>query len=357
MKRKPDGTTSQIGGPTHSVRDFLVYPDGWVLFHGSDASNWSIEWLRIYVGSTVHNIFYNDQTQGSYGYMRSYFLDKNRNVILAVSNITFENPSGSDEIKCSGIVRVPLDANGKPTKFPLVLETGVTEASIDEYIRKKYQAITMDNLGNLIFSGLTFEGVNEWDHNTIIGKFEEKINLYIQGTTWVDFRKTNELEGVQFGSAKQILPMDDGSVIAAMKLDNWGSSGALKGDKLFSIMNSKGEASIFSYQRDSSYKTINKALAWRNYIFCLVLRAGKSKILRYEANNPTAQPLDMTPNLSNVEISSLNIDSDTGKLTCGLYDYSTNSASMIELTPEGEISEVSTKSFTILDVLPFKVSP
>ncbi|MEE8637651.1 MAG: hypothetical protein V3T21_01240, partial [Candidatus Margulisiibacteriota bacterium] len=201
-KKTVGGTISQIGNDNMAVRDFLVCPNGFVLFHGSNARSWSIEWLRVInTDNAVSNIFYND---GNSGWLRAYYNYFNNNinyVYLVGENLTLLDENEIPK-KYSGIIKVALDSTGKPSsvvaiyddnnmyheehrtigdqltwgywdpvemtnkKFfttddygqvsvPLTLETGVSEESIRTFIRQKYQSITTDDLDTVTFAGTT----------------------------------------------------------------------------------------------------------------------------------------------------------------------------------------------------------
>ena len=396
-KKTTAGTISQIGSSNMAVRDFLVAPDGFVLFHGSNKGNWSIEWLRSIApsGSPVNNIFYNDTSGGGeYGYLRTYYLDKNGDVYLVGQNLRIVDPVTDEEKKYSGIIRVSLNSSGTPTavnalyddnnmyndtystigdqltwgywngteqkkffemetnmstpQLPLVLASGVTDASIREHIRSKYQNITTDTLNSI-----TFEGFSPSNGQWIVEALNTLVSANISGTTWATWRSENGLQGVSFGNAKQILFADDGSVYAVMKLDSWTGSSATKGDRVYKIVNSHGEAAISAFTQDSTYKTISRAKCFGNYLIYLASKMGYYKIFKHTLSNPSA-PEDMTSDKDNVEIFNFNYNSANGKLMYDVYDLNTNTSYMVEqLITNNVAEEKEAEGYTITDVVPF----
>jgi hypothetical protein len=113
LKRKtPAGVISQIGNNQMSVRDFYVCPNGFVLFHGSNAGNWNIEWLRlIYKGSTKA-LFYNT---GATGWLRSYYyIPQTKSVMLVGQNLEIKDQLGN-----SNAIRALFKLNWMLTAKPL----------------------------------------------------------------------------------------------------------------------------------------------------------------------------------------------------------------------------------------------
>lgn len=403
-KKTTAGDISQIGNANMEVRDFLVCPNGIVLFHGSNAGNWSQEWLRAIYNNSVHNIFYND---GSSGYLRAYYIDKSGHVLLVGSNLTVEDQDGS-AIRLSGIIHATLDSTGKPTLIepiyddnnmynnyysklsdqllwgywdpssaatehfftvndhdslirPLVLQDGVTEASIRTYIRKKYQKITTDTLADLTFTGMDVERPSEEVHGTWVNNLNDKIDaelaFHIVGTTWKQWREDNGLTNISFGSAKQILTAADGAVYAVMPLDNWGTS-KVKGDKLLRIINSSGQLDMVAYLQYPGFLTVDKARTYGNYCVYKSSTVGKGKILRIDLADAVSAPIDMTADKINAEIFNFNFNPVTSMLMYDVYDMNNNTSYLVDqlITSASAASANEANGYTITDIVPFQAT-
>ena len=400
LKKKlaSSGAISQIGSSNMEVRDFLICPNGFVLFHGSNAGSWGTEWLRVMYGSTVSNVFYNSGG----GWLRSYYyqvIDSVNYVFLVGENLTLLDSSGVPQ-NYTGIVKVTLASSGAPSlvealyddnnmysddwgtiggqltwgywdsveaankKFfvsnnygelirPLSLEAGVTEAEIRAFIRKKYQSITTDTLSSITFAGqaATIEG---WQVSNFL---DDLVSANIDGKTWKKWREENNFStGIRFGNAKQLLFADNGKLYAVMGLDTWGS-GSSRGDKLFQIVNASGSAEIVAFPQDTAtyYKSMSKARAYGNYVVYLSNKVGQYKIFRLNLNSPTTAPVDMLPSRSNIEIFSFNYNPVSGKLLYDVYDLSDNTSYLTEqaLTSTTGAIEISAEGYTITDIVPF----
>ncbi len=389
------GVISQIGSSNYEVRDFLVTDDGLVLFHGSNVGNWSIEWLRIYAGTSVSTIFYNDGA----GWLRAYYYftqGSNNSVFLIGENITTLNAAGVPQ-KYSGIIKVTIDSNGAPTgvtaiyddknmynethntlgeqltwgywdpidmsdkKFftydeynnltiPLSLEAGITEEAIRSFVREKFKTITTDTLDTVTFTGISTE---EWMMSNYL---DDLVTANIDGTTWASWREENGLNGVQFGNAKQLMLADSGKLYAVMQLDSWGS-GSSAGDKLFQIVNEYGTPEIAGFTQDevNYYKSMNKVRSYGNYAVYLSSKVGYYKVYRVDLTSPTAAPVDMTPNKSEIEIFNYSYDSSDGSLFYDVYDLSDNTSYIAKqkITETSVDSEIAVEGYTITDVTPF----
>jgi hypothetical protein len=399
-KKTVDGTISQIGNDNMAVRDFLVCPNGFVLFHGSNAGSWNIEWLRVInTSNAVNNIFYND---GNSGWLRAYYnyvYGGVNYVFLVGENLTLLDENGIPQ-KYAGIIRVALDSTGKPSsveaiyddynmynetyntvgdqltwgywdpvemsnkKFfvtddygqvalPLSLEAGVTEASIRSFIRKKYQTIASDTLDTVSFAGTTTVESDRWRINYIL---DDLVTANISGVTWTKWREDNGLQGIQFGNAKQLVFADSGALYAVISLDNWGA-GTSKGDKLFQVVNISGEAGIVAFPQDTVnyYKSMSKVRAFGNYAIYLSNKVGYYKILRLTLSDPTQAPVDMIPDKTNIEIFSFNYDSSDGMLLYDVYDLDNNTSYLAQqaITSTTVATEISAEGYTITDVVPF----
>jgi len=398
-KKSTDGTITQIGSSAYNVYDFLAAPNGFVLFHGADSSSYSTEWLKIFSGSSVYTIFYN--TDLSMGSLRSYFLDKNNNIILVGSNLRmFEDPSLPDSSpirRYAGVIRVGLNPSGAPiatevllddnnmygtagttlgqqliygywdpatgsfvkffteeagaVKLPLAKRTGVSEEAIRAYIRTKFKTITSDNLG-----ALTFEGITTSESYTIGYYLDYLISQYISGETWEEWRTANGLEGVPFSSAKQVLPAEDGSVYLVMKLDPWGSSGD-KGDKIFRLLNASGEVDMVALPRHSTYLSVEKAKIFGQSLVYISTRLNYGKILRLNLADITQAPEDLSVR-SGIEIYSFAYNPVNNRLMYDVYDSNTNTCYLIEqdLTTTTVAGSGETTGYKITDVVPFKLT-
>jgi len=399
-KKTTGGIISQIGSSNMAVRDFLVAGNGMVFFHGSNAGNWSIEWLRVINNNTVNNIFYND---GNSGWLRAYYYDNNNHVFLVGENLTLLDQDQKQK-KYSGIIRVSLDSTGKPAtvealyddnnmysetyttigdqlnwgywdpsemtnkkffatddynnvRLPLSLEAGVTEQEIRSFIRNKYQKITSDNLESIAFTGLTT--LESWNVSKLLN---DVVTANITGKTWAKWRQENGLTGIRFGNAKQLAFTDSG-LYAVMKLDNWGS-GSSKGDKLFKIVNSYGSAEISAFPQDSSYKSMSRVRAYtdpnskKEYAIYLSNKVGMYKIFRLDLTNSSSDPVDMTQDKTNVEIFSFNYNADTGGLFYDVYDLNSNTSYLAQqqITSSVATSIISAEGYTITDVVPFEAT-
>ncbi|KAF0134949.1 MAG: hypothetical protein FD145_330 [Candidatus Saganbacteria bacterium] len=399
-KKTTAGVISQIGSSNYEVRDFLVTPGGFIIFHGSNVGNWSIEWLRVINGSTVSNIFYNDGA----GYLRAYYYynyETTNYIFLIGENLTLLDENSVPK-KYSGITRVTLSSAGLPTavealyddknmynetyntigsqltwgywdptdminkKFfstnnygqvvlPLSLEAGVTEAAIRSFVRTKYQSITTDTLNDITFAGLAAT-LESWQVNSYL---DDIIAANLSGKTWSKWREENGLSGVQFGNAKQLVFAPNGKLYAVMRLDSWGA-GSSKGDKLFQVINEYGGAEITVFPQDTTnyYKSMSKVRAYGNYAVYLSNKVGSYKIYRLDLTNSSASPIDMIPSKSNIEIFNFDYDATTGLLYFDVYDLSNNTSYLAQqaLTSTVLTSQVSAGTYTITDIVPFQAT-
>ncbi|MFH1386627.1 MAG: hypothetical protein ABIH50_03070 [bacterium] len=399
-KKTTAGVISQIGSSNYEVRDFLVTPAGLVFFHGSNVGNWSIEWLRIVNGSTVNTVFYNDGA----GYLRAYYYYSYGGtdyVFLIGENLTLLDSNAIPQ-KYSGIIRVTLNASGAPSavealyddnnmynedssyntiggqltwgfwdptemknkKFfafdnygeicrPLSLEAGVTESSIRDFIRKKYQSTTTDTLDNVTFAGMFTATTESWQVKNLL---DDLVSANISGKTWSKWRDENGLTGVRFGNAKQVIFSAKNRLYAVMRLDNWGT-GSSKGDKLFQIVNEYGSAEPVAFPQDTAnyYKSMSKVRACGDYAVYLSNKVGSYKIYRLDLNSPSAAPVDLIPAMSNIEIFNFDYDSSAGMLYYDVYDLSNNTSYLAQqaVTSTTVGSKISAGGYTITDVVPF----
>lgn len=393
MKSASDGSISQIGNSNMAVRDFLVCDNGFVLFHGSNASDWNVEWLRVIYNNSVNNVFYNS---GSYGWLRSYYKDINNNVVLVGSSLVLLDEE-DNERRYSGIIRVMLDETGAPTttealyddnnmysdsyntigeqlnygywdydsnnweKFfatdgygststPLTLETGVSKEVVDSYVRNKFYSISFDSLDSVSWEGMTTT-------ESVTDMFNGVLDQNISGETWATWRDANGLNGVSFSNAKSLLFADSGELFAIMSLDSWGGS-SVDGDKLFRIINDTGTASISAYPQDSSYKAMTRARLFENYCVYSSSKVGKYKLFRLDLDDPSSDPVNMIPDKNNVEIYSFNYNPVTGMLLFDVYDMSNNTSYLAqqEIDSTTTASETTAEGYTITDVVPFLVT-
>ncbi|MBI5700598.1 hypothetical protein HZC34_01970 [Candidatus Saganbacteria bacterium] len=403
-KKTPAGVLSQIGNSQMAVRDFYVCPNGFVLFHGSDAGNWSIEWLRLIYNNSVKSIFYND---GYTGWLRSYYyVPSNNSIILVGTNLQIKDQN-DNFLKYSGIIQVKLDTTGKitsvkslyddsnawddsrtisnqilygywdgteqkrffkqdswgGTSLPLSLESGVSEETVRNFIREKYFSTTTDTLGGLTFEAMNITGTGESVHGAWVSNIADKIsvevNAHLAGTTKNEWKIANGLQGVNFGWAKQLVLADNGSLYAILKLDSWSSgTSAVKGDRIYRIVNSSGEPSIEAFSRHSKYRTINKARAYGDYLIYLANNGGESKILRNDLTSVSTSPVDMTSSKSSVIIYSFNFNPLSSLLYFDVYDMTNNTSYVVEqlITSATASSEKSTAGKIITDVVPFTVN-
>lgn len=396
-KKTTAGVISQIGSSNYEVRDFIVTPGGFVLFHGSNVGNWSIEWLKVIYGSTVSTIFYNDGA----GWLRAYYYynySGTNYVFLIGENLTLLDQNAVPK-KYSGIIRATLNSSGAPTAvaalyddnnmyndnystiggqltwgywdpvemtnknffardnynnviLPLTLEAGVTEEAVRAFIRQKYHSVTTDNLSNIAFSGLTT--TESWQVNNYLDSI---ISSNITGETWAKWREENGLNSVRFGNAKQLVFAENGKLYAVMRLDDWGS-GSSKGDKLFQVVNAYGSAEIAGFPQDTAnyYKSMSKVRSYGDYAVYLSNKVGQYKIYRLNLTNATAAPVDMIPLKSNIEIFNYSYDSAANMLYYDVYDLSNNTSYLATqvLTSTTAASEVSAEGYTITDIVPFQ---
>jgi len=398
MKKAVVGTIAQLGNSNMSIYDFLVCPNGFVLFHGANANDYTTEWLRVNNGTSVNNVFYNDTTTGNYAYLRNYFLDKDGNIILIGTNLEIQDGNGTVK-KYSGVIRVKLDGTGKPNcveviyddnnmysdnaamgsqlvngywdgsdykQFfnksggnvivPVSLEAGITEELIHNFIKTKYQHIDSESLNSITFEGMSFaggeivNGVQVWN---ISDKMTQLISANVSGITWKQWRDANGLNGVAFGSAKKIIRTDDGTLYAVMHLDNWGTSA--KGDRLYQLLNSSGQPDIVAFQQDSSYKMMKKTMNYGGYVIYLSEVGGYSKIFRLDLSHPASPPVDMTSDKANIEIYNYDYNPAAGKLMYDVYDYSNNKSYLAEETLTGTSAETMKEApgYQILDVVSY----
>ncbi|MFH1826202.1 MAG: hypothetical protein ABH823_02800 [bacterium] len=397
-RKKIDGTIEQIGNTQMEARDFLVTDNGFVLFHGSEVGNWSIEWLRIYEPTNLSSnfVFYND----GQGYLRAYYylvVGGDSYVFLVGDNITLLDASGR-EVRYTGIIRVAISAaTGVPgtvtalyddlnmysdaystigdrlnsgfwdhqaqsnqrffavddtnmTIIPLSLEAGVTEDTIRAYIRKQYQSTTVDTLDDLAFTGISVEA---WQ---LTETLNSTVAAHVSGLTWAEWRIENGLNNVSFGNAKQLIANASGEIFAVMRLDDWGA-GTSNGDKLFKITNISGEAEMTAYPQDEAtyYKRMSKVRIYGDYAYYLSQKVGQYKIFRVDTTDNTSVPEDMISSRSGIEIFSYNYDETGGPdLIFDFYDPDDNSSNFARKNLATGVLIVSPiAEFTLTDIVPF----
>jgi hypothetical protein len=156
--------------------------------------------------------------------------------------------------------------------------------------------------------------------------------------------------------AKQLLLADDGAMYAVINLDNWGTLS--KGDRIYRIINASGEVEVLAYQPYTGYKSITGARTYDNYIVYKSNKGGYYKIFRVDLSDAAATPTDMTPGRSQLEIYSFNYNSTNKILMYNVYDYSNNTAYLIEqlITSTVAQSERPSTDRTVMDVVPFEAT-
>lgn len=395
--KSTSGNITQIGSSAYYVYDFLVGPNGYVLFHGADSSSYSTEWLKIFSGSSVYTIYYNTSV-GPDSSLRSYFLDRNNNVILVGSGLRMfvdpSNPDTSPIRRYAGVIRVRLNSSGAPIatevllddynmysaysignqlvygywdpatgnyvdffakdnyvlRLPLELRAGVSEEAIRAFIRKRFRIIASDNLNSITFAGLTTS-----EPSTMGNYLDYLIGQKITGETWQQWRENNGLSSdIHFYDAKQVLPAEDGSVYLVIKLDPWGTSGD-KGEKIFRVLNASGEVDMTALPRHATFLLVKKAKIFGDYLLYISERLNYGKVFRLNLKNISESPVDLTEGRSGIQIFSLNYNSATGKIMYDIYDGNTNTSSVVEqdlvsttVSGSGEVS-----GYKITDIVPF----
>lgn len=122
-KKEKSGKITQIGNSRMEVRDFMVASNGMVIFNGANQGDWDTQWLRIFAkDGSVSNIYYRENG----GWLRSYFLDKNNNLVIVGNNLVL----GSERKTYNGIVRVNLE-NSNVLSFDLLLDDYTTNLQLD----------------------------------------------------------------------------------------------------------------------------------------------------------------------------------------------------------------------------------
>jgi len=406
-KKTANGTITQIGSSRYEVRDFVALPNGLVLFHGSNVGNWNIEWLYVYNSSTNSSkrVFYND---GSY-WLRSYYYYTCNNtnyVVLIGDNLTIYDEKDKSG-KYSGIVRVTLDSTGNKIavtalyddynmysdsdaqntigqqliwgywdpaemtnkKFfarddmnrlivPLSFEARVSNEAIVAFIRQKYQTREVDTLGSLTFEAITT--TESWDENAVANTINNLIASHITGETWSSWKKRNDLIGVRFANAKQLVfDSSTNKLYAIISLDQWGS-GTARGEKLFQILDATGNTNIVAFPQDTvdEYNSMSKVRIYDKYAVYLSNKGGNFRILRSNLTSPSSLPANIIPSTlseSDIEIFSFNYDSVKSILYYDVYNRTTNTSYIAEqaITSQTMTAQISAEGYTITDVVPF----
>lgn len=131
-KKTKEGKITQIGSSRMEVRDFMVSVNGMVIFNGANQGDWDTQWLRIFrADGSVFNIYYRENS----GWLNSYFLDKNNNLILVGYNLSL----GNDNRIYNGIVRVNL-----------------TQGKVNSY-----EELMNDSIANQQFQGVGFSSAKQ----------------------------------------------------------------------------------------------------------------------------------------------------------------------------------------------------
>lgn len=222
LKRKSiDGKITQIGNSRMEVRDFLIAPNGTILFHGSNQGDWDTEWLRLYnTDESVTNLYYRDGG----GWLRAYYVDQANNVVLVGDDLPLGN-NQSQVKRYSGIMRanilkgevISIDSllddknmyqdngsqignqvvygyweDGSYHSFfgqdeysgnviqPTTFASGLNNEDVMNYIRRKYVNIdqTGDQLDKINFSGL----------------YEERLPVYVEKDLFESLRDLMTLD-------------------------------------------------------------------------------------------------------------------------------------------------------------------
>ena len=410
LKQKAtDDTITRIGSSQMAVRDFLVCPNGFVLFHGSNASNWEVEWLRVIYGGTTSNVFYNEDYSGN---LRSYYYYKAGagssptaaslspyKIALVGNNLQLLNAQAQAQYY-SGILVVSLDTAGAPAglvavyddknmyneahqtiggqltygywdpndgeykeifasedytsdvTIPTSLTANVSEGAIRSYIREKYQSTTLDTLDSLSFTGIVTDPAY-----TFAAYLTDLINVNIQGTTWSEWRANNDLTGVAFANLKQLIYRSNGELYGVINRDSWGGS-VSKGDKLFRLIDTTGVASPLAFVQDSNYKAVNRARAYDDYIFYLSSLVGVYRIYRLDMRDNALAPVNMTSQLSNAEIYSFSYDPVSSLLMYDVYDYNTNQSYLVkqDINSTTYSTKIASAAYNVKEILAFLYS-
>lgn len=150
-KKNKNNEISQIGNSRMEVRDFLVAKDGMVIFNGANKGDWDTQWLRIFnKDGAVTNVFYRDNT----GWLKTYFLDKNNNLILVGDNLNLIDGKGIVK-QYSGIMRVNLE-QGKVKTIDKLIEN----FKIDEFSQISFNQTSQLLLSD---SGALYAIVSHYD--------------------------------------------------------------------------------------------------------------------------------------------------------------------------------------------------
>ncbi|MDI6731991.1 MAG: hypothetical protein QME05_05400 [Candidatus Margulisbacteria bacterium] len=409
-KKTPAGVISQIGITNMVINNFLVCPNSFVLFQGSN-SDYSAQWLRVITPSNnVSNIYYNS-SGSSYGYLRSYYsaaYDGHPYVILVGTNL---QTYIADSLRyISGVFKVKLDdTNGEPAsletvlddnnmysysygtigeqliygywdytdgtwhrffandasgyiQLPLVVSAEASEASIRSYIRNKYKSTTLDTLDTVTFEGLTSTETPtyDWEKTSMaIAALNAVIGANIQGTTWSDWRAANGFSsGIYFGYAKQLL-YNNGWLGAIIDKDGWAASGTM-GDAILQVLTSTGQTSLEVFPQDSTRKDVSRARVYDYYVVYSAAAAGYYKLFRLDTNNAAGSPVDLTASKGNLEIYTFNYNSAARTVLANCYEMSTNSKKLYEISIDDAVvsSEVTAEGYSsFVDVVPFISSP
>lgn len=149
-KKDKAGKITQIGNSRMEVRDFMVASNGMVIFNGANAGDWDTQWLRIFANDgSVSNIYYRENG----GWLRSYFFDKNNNLILVGNNLIL----GNDRKNYNGIVRVNLE-NSKVHSIDHLINDSTSFA--------QYEGLTFSSANQLLLGddGSVYAIVNHYGY-------------------------------------------------------------------------------------------------------------------------------------------------------------------------------------------------
>lgn len=142
LKKKDKlGKITQIGNSRMEVRDFMVASNGTVIFNGANSGDWDTQWLRVFAkDGSVSNIYYRENS----GWLRSYFLDKNNNLILVGTSLIL----GTDRKSYDGIVRVNME-DAKVISYDHLLNDQLTFTQFDGLNFSSAQQLLLDEDGTM----------------------------------------------------------------------------------------------------------------------------------------------------------------------------------------------------------------
>jgi len=384
-KKTPDGTITQIGNSNMEIRGFHIDSKEQVVFHGNNKNDWQSEWIRVFMNDgSVRNIYYSD----GQGWLRGYYLNNKDELVLIGNNLLFGN-TPFIQLRFSGIVKIDyqteslkmtplynernfwnghnhigdqivgahwrdsgdfhffkLDQWSNQVKFPLSLNSEVTNTDIIQYIRESfvYPPGTNDD-----FDLVDFNNVDVDDEDELKDFIHNK--LPEGAKSWYDLKHDLHIENMNFSNAQKFFVGTGGGLFAVMQGHSNNGHWANDGEVIFSLLNGEGELDVRAFPQDSRFKNIVQVKIIDNNLVFLAKDRGESRIFSIASDLSSGleaiSPLD-----DSIEIFSFVYHLARNEIIYDVYDLSNNSTYLLrEKLGNGDSVKSEAERMSLTDII------